>query len=90
MCADFSYSPVAGAGLLFLPSNVTDQVMAFDLDTGALKWRYVTDGPVRFAPVYNKGKLYFTSDDGYLYCVGAGNGKLFWRRRGVPQGIPDC
>ena len=89
MCADFSYAPVAGQGLLFVPSSVIDQVMAFDLETGALKWRYVTGGPVRFAPVYDAGKVYFVSDDGYLCCVGAKTGELIWRRRGVPESNPD-
>lgn len=89
MCADYGYAPVAGGGMLFVPSNVTDQVMALDLSTGALRWRYVTDGPVRNAPIYNDGKVYFASDDGYLYCVDATNGELNWRRRGTPEGIPD-
>lgn len=89
MCADFSCSPVAADRMLFVPSNVTDQVMAFDLVTGGLKWRYITDGPVRFAPVYHAGKLFFTSDDGYLYCVDSKDGKLLWRQRGVPKDIPD-
>ena len=88
MCADYSYSTVSADGTLFVPSNMTDQVIALDLDTGKLCWRYVTDGPVRFAPVYNKGKLYFTSDDAYLYCVDSKNGKLTWRQRGVPKDIP--
>jgi hypothetical protein len=47
---------LAADGLLFMPSNVTDQVMAFDLNTGASIWRFFTDGPVRFAPVYHSGK----------------------------------
>ena len=89
MCADFSYSLVAADGTLFVPSNVTDQIMAFDLAAGELKWRYVTDGPVRFAPVYHKGRLFFTSDDGYLYCVNSKDGRLLWRQRGVPKDIPD-
>ncbi|TWT76784.1 outer membrane biogenesis protein BamB [Planctomycetes bacterium CA13] len=89
MCADFSYAPVAADGMLFVPSNVSDQVMAFDLDTGALKWRAVAEGPVRFAPIYDSGRVYFSSDDGHLYCVAANNGQLIWKQRGVPAGTPD-
>ncbi len=89
MCADVTYAPIAAQGMLFVPSNVTDQVMAFDLATGALAWRHVTEGPVRFAPVYDKGKVYLASDDGYLYCVNAADGTLVWRRRGVPESNPD-
>ncbi|MCX6907541.1 MAG: PQQ-binding-like beta-propeller repeat protein, partial [Verrucomicrobia bacterium] len=37
------------------------------------------DGPVRFAPVAWQDKVYFASDDGFLYCVSAGDGRLLWR-----------
>lgn len=90
MCADFTYAPVAAGGLLYVPSNVTDQVMALDMETGKLAWRFITGGPVRFAPVCGDGKVYFTSDDGYLYCVSATEGTLLWRLRGVPDDLPDA
>ena len=32
-------------------------------------WTYFADGPVRFAPLAWQDKLYFASDDGYLYCL---------------------
>ena len=57
MCADVTYASIASEGLLFIPSNVTDQVMACDLQTGAVRWRHITEGPVRFAPVYHDGKV---------------------------------
>ena len=82
---DISYEPVAAAGLLFVPSMVTDSVTAYDLDTGAERWRYYTDGPVRLAPAYSEGWLYFGSDDGYLYCLDAHNGELSWRFQAVPS-----
>lgn len=89
MCADVSYAPVAAGGLLFLPSNVSDEVMALDLLTGATRWRFFAEGPVRLAPVCVDGKVCFGSDDGYVYCVSAGDGRLLWRVRGVPEGLPD-
>jgi outer membrane protein assembly factor BamB len=51
-------------------------VTAYDTQTGVEKWRFYTDGPVRFAPVVYKNKLYVASDDGYLYCLDAENGEL--------------
>lgn len=89
MCADVTYAPIAAEGLVFIPSNVTDQVMAYDFATGVVRWRYVTEGPVRFAPVYLDGKVFFGSDDGYLYCVSAANGELQWKVRGAPETHPD-
>ncbi|MBN2474783.1 MAG: PQQ-binding-like beta-propeller repeat protein [Pirellulales bacterium] len=82
---DVSYSPVAAGKLLFVPSMVNDTVTAYDTETGTPRWRFFTDGPVRFAPVVHNGKVYFGSDDGYLYCVDAARGALLWRVRGGPS-----
>jgi outer membrane protein assembly factor BamB len=49
-----------------------------------LLWRFFTDGPVRFAPAGLDGRIYFVSDDGFLYCVGAGDGELIWKVNGGP------
>ena len=82
---DTSYHPIIAGKLVFVGSMVTDSVTAYDTETGAEKWRFYTAGPVRFAPMHDKGKLYFTSDDGYLYCLGAADGKLIWKFRGGPD-----
>ena len=44
---------------------------------------------MRFAPVAWEGKVYFVSDDGCLYCVGASDGRLRWKFRGLPEGKAD-
>jgi len=81
---DRSYEPVVVGKILLVGSMVRDSVTAYDTDTGAEKWRFYADGPVRFAPVAAKGKVYFVSDDGYLYCLKAADGKLLRRFRGGP------
>ena len=48
---DLSYEPVVMAKLIFVPSMVSDNVRAFDTETGHEKWRFYAGGPVRFAPV---------------------------------------
>lgn len=81
---DESYAPVAARGKLFVPSMVTDCVTAYRLDDGKLLWRFHADGPVRFAPAYANDRVYFGSDDGFLYCLAADVGKLLWKVRGGP------
>jgi outer membrane protein assembly factor BamB len=73
---DTSYEPVVAGKTIFVGSMVTDSVTAYDTETGAEKWRFYADGPVRFAPVVYKDKLYFVSDDGYLYCLNTEDGSL--------------
>lgn len=82
---DVSYEPIVAGKLMFVGSMNNDSVTAYSTDTGAEVWRYYTDGPVRFAPVAYKGKLYVGSDDGYLYCLDALTGKLVWKKRGGPS-----
>lgn len=79
LCFDRSYEPVVSGKRLFLPSMVTDSVTALDTGTGQELWRVFADGPVRFAPVAWENKVYFVSDDGFLYCVAADDGRLLWK-----------
>lgn len=79
MSFDRSYEPVAAGGRLFLPSMVTDSVTAMEAATGRELWTFFAEGPVRFAPAVWQNKVYFTSDDGFLYCVTADKGDLLWR-----------
>lgn len=81
---DRSYEPIVAGKLLFVGSMVDDSVAAFDTETGEEKWRFFTDGPVRFAPVFYKDRIYATSDDGFLYCLQAADGSLRWKVRAAP------
>jgi len=81
---DASYEPVVAGKTIFVGSMVSDCVTAYDTETGIEKWRFYSDGPVRFAPVVYKDKLYFASDDGYLYCLNAENGSLIRKFLGGP------
>ena len=81
---DAAYEPIVVGKTLYLASAMTDSITAIDTDTGAERWRFHTDGPVRFAPLIWQGKLYCTADDGYLYCLDAPTGKLIWKFRGGP------
>ena len=57
--------------------------------SGAERWQFFAEAPVRFAPVAWEGGVYFVSDDGYLYCVDAADGKLRWKFRSLPPGKSD-
>jgi len=87
---------VAG-GTLFIASPRTGSLTAYDALTGAEKWRFYSDGPARFAPAVaggpstssgpraeSRGRVYFVSDDGHLYCLNAADGTLLWKFRGSP------
>jgi PAS domain S-box-containing protein len=82
---DKVYEPVVHGKTLFIGSNANDKVVALNTETGEERWAFYVGGPVRFPPVAANGKVYFVSDDGYLYCVNANLGKLIWKFRGGPS-----
>lgn len=81
---DGSYEPVVAGKRLFVASSLHDAVRAYNTETLKLEWTFFADGPARFAPTFMKDRLYFVSDDGYLYCLQADSGRLLWRFRGAP------
>lgn len=82
---DASYQPVVAGKRLFVGSMLADRVMAYDTETGKELWRFYTDGPVRFAPLAWRDKVYFVCDDGNLYCLDAATGQSQWTVRGGPD-----
>lgn len=82
---DAAYEPIVAGQKLFVGSSYDNSVSAYDTRTGAALWTYFADGPVRFAPLAWEERLYFASDDGYLYCLQAGDGSLLWKFRGGPS-----
>ena len=81
---DRSYEPVVMGSQIFVPSMVSDKVVAYDTETGKENWQFFCDGPVRFAPIAWQGRVYFASDDGCLYCLDAQEGRLLWKYRLAP------
>jgi len=72
------HTTIAGKRLYY-GSSTDDAVHCIDTETGKTLWRFFTGGPVRIAPSYWEGKLYFGSDDGYAYCIKADDGDLVWK-----------
>jgi len=82
---DVSYKPVVMGKRMFVGSSLNHRLTALDTETGKEVWRFYAGGPIRFAPVCSKGKVYFVSDDGHLYCLSAADGSLKWRVLGGPD-----
>ena len=85
MTYDKLFEPVVMGDRMFIGFNESDKVVALNLATGQEVWTFHAGGPVRLAPVAWKGKVYFTSDDGFLYCVSAADGRQLWSFRGGPS-----
>ena len=76
---------VSGTGSdMYYGSSLDNAVHCVDINTSKEKWVFFTNGPVRFPPTIYKGKLYFGSDDGFVYCIST-EGKLIWKYQAVPK-----
>jgi outer membrane protein assembly factor BamB len=79
---DEAFHPVVAGGVLYYGNSVDGKVYALDAATGRQRWTFFTDGPIRLAPAVWKQRVYVASDDGYLYCLTANDGRLVWKFRG--------
>ncbi len=82
MTFDHALQPVIKNNTLFVGNSNDNQIYAINTKTGEIKWKYFTDGPVRFAPAIYKNKIYAVSDDGYIYCLASETGNLKWKKYG--------
>jgi outer membrane protein assembly factor BamB len=81
---DAHHVAVAG-GRVYFGSAVDHQVRCVDAATGAPVWRFFTGGPIRLAPTIHAGKVYFGSDDGFVYCLEAVSGREVWKLQVGPR-----
>jgi outer membrane protein assembly factor BamB len=63
-------------GTLYQPAPGTDEIIAFDANTGKIRWRFRSAGPIKMSPVVANGKLYVGDTVGLLYTFDAQSGKL--------------
>lgn len=82
---DIQAEPVILGERIFVPSSREDSVTALNTRTGREIWKFHANGPVRFAPVAADGRVFFNSDDGFLYAIDAETGKLIWKVNGGPK-----
>lgn len=81
---DLAFQPIIVGDVVLFGSSADDQVYAMDGKTGAIRWRFFTGGPVRFAPAAWKDRVFVVSDDGWLYALSVADGHMIWKHQGSP------
>lgn len=81
---DLAFQPILVGDLVLFGSSADDQVYALDAMTGRIRWRFFSEGPVRFAPAAWQDRVFVASDDGHLYALALTDGRLLWKHRAGP------
>jgi len=71
-------TPVADASGVYFAS-LDHNCYALDRATGAVKWNYLTRGPIHSSPAVADGVVYFGGEDSYVYALKTSDGSLLWR-----------
>jgi len=82
---DDAFQVAATGNLVYFGSSADNKLYALSAATGEERWSFFTGGPIRLAPTVAKDRVFAGSDDGFVYCLNAKNGKLLWKRRGGPN-----
>lgn len=82
---DLAFQPIIVGDLVLFGSSADDQVYALDASSGAIRWRFFSEGPIRFAPAAWKDRVLVASDDGWLYALALADGKVLWKHRAGPS-----
>ncbi|MBN2508520.1 MAG: PQQ-binding-like beta-propeller repeat protein [Verrucomicrobia bacterium] len=82
---DHAHGVTAAGGLVLFGSSADHAVVALEARTGGERWRFFTEGPVRFSPTIDGNRVFVASDDGWLYCLSLPDGQLLWRTLGGPR-----
>jgi outer membrane protein assembly factor BamB len=82
---DNAFHVVIADGSAYFGSGTTDKIYTIDVAKGQIRWSFSAEGPIRFAPTVYAGKVYFGSDDGYVYCLDGKDGSLVWRYHPGPN-----
>ena len=82
---DMANQPIVMGGLVVVGSSADASVAALDAADGAVRWKFLAGGPVRFAPAGWRDRVFVASDDGCLYALSLADGRLLWKHRGGPD-----
>ena len=81
---DDAFQVAVWDGNVLFGSSSVDCVVSLDAATGRRRWLFSTGGPVRLAPTVWQSKVYVGCDDGWVYCLDAGTGRVKWKHRAGP------
>lgn len=78
-------APVIASGKVFVARPDAHQIVALDMQSGEVKWRFTANGRIDTAPTIHRGLCLFGTKSGWVYCLNAENGRQVWRLCAAPN-----
>lgn len=82
---DDAHHVAVADGRVYFGTSGDGRLCALDVATGKKVWARHAGGPVRLAPSFSDGRVYFGADDGIVRCLDAATGGVAWERRVGPR-----
>ncbi len=70
-----------GKSHVLITSSANDRLISVDPSTGKIRWQFVTQAPIRYAPSVLEGVAYLGADDGLVRAINISNGTQMWQTR---------
>jgi outer membrane protein assembly factor BamB len=78
-------APTVANGLVYVTRPNAHEVIAVDMTSSKVKWRFTANGRVDTPPAIHKGLALFGSSAGSVYALRADTGELVWRLQAAPS-----
>jgi outer membrane protein assembly factor BamB len=73
------------AGQAYVAQVDAHTLHALDASTGQRRWHFIAGARIDSPPTIARGRVYFGSKDGHVYCLRASDGALVWRFQAAPN-----
>lgn len=74
-------TPLAAGQDLVVCGSSDRKIYALDSASGKPRWEHFAAGRIQAAPFLWRGRLFFSDDDGWAYCLRADRGEVIWKFR---------
>lgn len=78
-------APTVANGLVYVTRPNAHEVIAVDMSSSKVRWRFTANGRVDTPPAIYKGLALFGSSAGSVYALRADTGELVWRLQAAPS-----
>jgi len=78
-------TPTVAGTLAFVARPDAHEVVAIEIDSGEVKWRFTANGRVDTPPTIYRGLCLFGTHAGSVYALRADSGRMVWHFRAAPS-----